>query len=99
MINKKVSPKGKKVRVTFELPGEVASERVSVVGDFNDWNPAEGEMTFVKTRNVWKKEVSLDAGQTYQFRYFIDGEKWANDDEADGAVPNEYFSQNSVLSL
>ncbi|GIV57625.1 MAG: glycoside hydrolase [Bacteroidetes bacterium] len=99
MINKKVSPKGTKVRVTFELPGDVATKEVAVVGDFNEWNPEEGKMTFVKSRNVWKKEVSLDAGKTYQFRYFIDGETWANDEEADGAVPNEYFSQNSVLSL
>jgi 1,4-alpha-glucan branching enzyme len=99
MIKKKVSPKGTTVRVTFELPGDVASERAAVVGDFNEWDPEEGEMKFVKTRKVWSKQISLKPGQTYQFRYFIDGAEWRNDEEADAYVPNQYFSENSVLKL
>ncbi len=99
MINKKVSPKGTSVRVTFELPAEVAEKEVAVVGDFNEWNPDEGKMTFVKTRKVWKKEVSLPAGQAYQFRYFIDGGAWRNDEDADAYVQNQYFGENGVLEL
>lgn len=99
MINKKVSPKGTKVRVTFELPADVAEKQVAVVGDFNEWNPADGAMTFVKTRKVWKKDVSLPAGNTYQFRYFVDGRDWRNDEQADAYVPNQYFSENGVLEL
>jgi len=98
MINKKMSPKGKSVRVTFELPGESATDSAAVVGDFNEWNAEAGVMKFVKTRKVWKKDLSLKAGNTYQFRYFVDGE-WRNDEAADGYTPNEYYSENGVLEL
>jgi len=99
MINKKTSPKGKSVRVTFELPADLATDSAAVVGDFNEWNPLEGEMKFVKTRKVWKKDLSLEAGNSYQFRYVLDGANWQNDEDADGFAPNEYFSENGVIEL
>ncbi len=43
-------------------------------------------MTFVKTRKVWKKEISFDAGETVKFRYFIDG-AWKNEKEFDDELP------------
>lgn len=87
------------VRVTFELPAEVADDEVAVVGDFNDWNPEEGKMDYVKTRDVWKKGVSLEPGETHEFRYLVDGHEWRNDEAADEYVPNSYFSENSVVKV
>ena len=54
MVNKKTSPKGKTVRVTFELPAEVAADSVAVVGDFNEWNPEKHPMTFNKKKGFIK---------------------------------------------
>jgi hypothetical protein len=34
-----------------------------------------------------------------KFRYFIDGQKWANDDKADEYVPNNYGTEDSVLKI
>ena len=99
MINKKTSPKGTTVRVTFEVPGDIATDSVAVVGDFNEWNPEAGAMKFVKSRKVWSKAISFKPGNTYQFRYFVDGEQWRNDEEADAYVANEYFSENGVLEV
>ena len=43
--------------------------------------------------------VSLPAGNTYQFRYLVDGKEWRNDEDADGTAQTPYFSENSVLDL
>lgn len=97
MIKKKVSPTGRSVRVTFELPSAVADSEVAVVGSFTDWEPEI--MTYIKTRDVWKTGVSLEPGETHEFRYLIDGEEWRNDEDADRYVPNPYFSENSVVEV
>ncbi len=95
MIKKKVHKTS--VRVIFELPAEVAEEGVAVVGDFNDWNPDAGQMDYIKTRDVWKKGISFEPGETHEFRYLVDGREWRNDEAADEYVPNEFFSENSVV--
>jgi 1,4-alpha-glucan branching enzyme len=99
MIKKKLSPAGNVVRVTFELPAEMAEEGAAVVGDFNDWDAESGQMDYIKTRDVWKKGFSLEPGASYQFRYLVDGTTWCNDEEADDYVPNEYSSENGVVDL
>lgn len=99
MINKKASPRGKTVRVTFELPAEVASDSVAVVGDFNDWDTSKDTMKFDAKTGVWTKAISVKPGNSYEFRYFVDGYDWRNDEQADGYTPNPYYGQNSVLSV
>jgi 1,4-alpha-glucan branching enzyme len=99
MIEKKATPKGKSVKVTFQLPANVATEKVAVVGDFNDWNPEKDTMKLNKKQGVWTKAISLKPGNRYQFRYYVDGAEWHNDEAADAYVPNEYFSENSVVEL
>lgn len=99
MINKKESPKGKSVRVTFELPADAASDSVAVVGDFNDWDKNKDTMKFDAKAGVWKKAISVKPGSTYEFRYFVDGREWRNDEQADGHTPNPYYGQNSVISV
>lgn len=99
MIIKKKNAKGDTVRVTFELPGEAAEEQAAVVGSFNNWDPEANPMTFVKSRKVWKEEVKFTPGDTVEFRYYVDGKEWKNEEEADGVTQTPYFSENSVLEL
>jgi len=100
MITKKYSPKGKSCRVTFTLPIEVAEDKVAVLGDFNNWDP-EALMLKVKGKRnpVWTGTISLKPGNTYQFRYLADGERWFNDDTCDSYVPNEYGGYNCVIEV
>lgn len=99
MINKKASPKGKSVRVIFELPADAASDSVAVVGDFNDWDKSKDAMKFDAKAGVWKKAISVKPGNSYEFRYFVDGRDWRNDEQADGYTPNPYYGQNSVVNV
>ena len=99
MIAKKVSPKGKSVRVTFELPAEAATDSAAVVGSFNEWDINKHPMTFDKKKGVWTKSISFTPGETVEFRYFIDERQWRNEEEADGYTETPFFSENSVLAL
>ena len=99
MVEKKVSPKGKTVRVTFELPADAASEEVAVVGDFNGWDKSKDKMKLDSKKGVWTKAITVKPDNTYQFRYFVDGREWRNDEEADGFAPNPFHGQNSVISV
>ena len=99
MIDKKVSPKGKSVRVTFELPEGTVESRAAVVGNFNEWDVAKHPMKFDEKKGVWTKSISFKPGETVEFRYFVDEQTWLNDEEADGATTTPFFSENSVLEL
>ena len=43
--------------------------------------------------------VSLKPGQSYRFRYLLDGTRWENDGAADAYVPNEFGSDDSVVNV
>lgn len=99
MILKKISPKGRSVRVTFELPIEEAQHSVSVVGSFNGWDTAGHPMERNARKGVWSRGVSFKPGDTIEFRYLIDEHKWHNEPQADAYVPNPHYSENSVITL
>ena len=99
MILKKTSPKGRSVRVTFELPLEQARHSACVVGSFNKWDTAEHPMERNDCRGVWTKSLSFKPGTHIEFRYFVDGHEWQNEPQADSQAPNPHYSENSVLTL
>jgi 1,4-alpha-glucan branching enzyme len=83
-------------KVTFYLPESAEVRTAYVVGDFNQWDKSATPMEQLKDGR-WKAELKLDAGKEYQFRYFINGSQWLNDDEADGFVAHPYGGENSVV--
>ena len=87
--------------VTFELPAEAAegASKVTLVGEFNDWNETATELKKLKS-GIFKTTLKLETGKEYQFRYLIDGEKWENDWAADKYVASgASFEENSVVEL
>jgi 1,4-alpha-glucan branching enzyme len=56
------------VRVTFVLPAAEPAGAVSVVGDFNDWNPFAHPLR-KRTNGSRSAVVTLPAGSTLRFRY------------------------------
>ena len=43
--------------------------------------------------------VSLPAGQSYRYRYLLDGERWENDWDAESYVSNEFGGEDSVITV
>lgn len=85
------------VNVTFAIPASGTDERVSVVGDFNNWDPVATPLA--KRGETLRASVSLDIGRRYAFRYLADGGRWFNDDEADDYQGNDFGGSDSVLDL
>jgi 1,4-alpha-glucan branching enzyme len=70
------------VRVTFVLPSTEPAGTVSVVGNFNDWNPYAHPLR-KRGNGVRSAVVTLPAGTTLHFRYLAEGGVWFDDDTAE----------------
>jgi 1,4-alpha-glucan branching enzyme len=73
---------GGTVRVTFVLPAAEPAGAVSVVGDFNDWNPYAHPLR-KRANGARSAVVTLPAGTTLHFRYLAEGGVWFDDDTAE----------------
>jgi 1,4-alpha-glucan branching enzyme len=70
------------VRVTFALPATEPAGAVSVVGDFNDWDPYAHPLR--KRGNGSRSAVvTIPAGATLHFRYLAEGGIWFDDETAE----------------
>lgn len=83
--------------VEFHMPASEWITSLSLLGDFNQWNGEAHPMTRNEDGS-WSVALTLAPG-AYRFRYFANGESWANDDAADAYVPNEYGSENSLVQV
>jgi 1,4-alpha-glucan branching enzyme len=95
MLQKRYLKSKNEYEVTFEHADEAAN-KVALVSEVNDWQPIP--MSRRRKDGVFYAKLRLPAGGRYQFRYFVDDERWVNDEAADAYVPNEHGSQNSVVS-
>ncbi len=68
-----------KVRVTFTLPAGEPSGHVSVVGDFNDWDPFAHPLRR-RANRTRSASVTVPAGSTLRFRYLAEGGWWFDDE-------------------
>jgi 1,4-alpha-glucan branching enzyme len=66
------------VRVTFTLPADEPRAAVSVVGDFNDWNPFAHPLR-KRTNGTRSAVVTVPAGRRLRFRYLAEGGVWFDD--------------------
>jgi hypothetical protein len=84
------------VPVTFTLPGEVGAGDVALCADFNGWTA--GSIPLSRGGDgAWQVTVPLEPGNTYRFRYLLDGERWENAWHADRYEPNPFGSDDSVI--
>ncbi len=85
-----------KVKVNFVLPKDAAPGKVSVVGEFNDWDPFVHPL---KPRSNGTKSVSvtLPVSQRFAFKYLDENGQWLDDDAASEYVDNGVGGVNSVV--
>jgi 1,4-alpha-glucan branching enzyme len=72
------------------------TNKVDLMSEFNNWQPIA--MKYVKKDNIFRTKVRLPVGQQFHYRYLINNQEWHNDHDADLYQPNEYGSDNSVVS-
>jgi hypothetical protein len=71
--------------------------RVSIVGDFNDWNPTTLPMRRSADGRLWEVEVRLPLGR-YSYAFMIDG-RLAPDPGAPSSAGDDFGTPNSVLMV
>jgi 1,4-alpha-glucan branching enzyme len=98
MPTKSYSKTGQVCRVTFKLPAEVEAKEVALCGEFNDWDVEANPMKQLKSGD-FSTTVSLDAGNTYRYRFLLDGERWENDWDAEAYAPNEFGAEDSLITV
>ncbi|QHL86183.1 hypothetical protein GU926_01455 [Nibribacter ruber] len=80
---------------TFVFKNRPQAKRVSVAGDFNNWNPEGNPMR--KVGNDWQLPVFLPMGKN-RYKFIVDGE-WILDPANPLWEQNEYRTGNSILWL
>ena len=98
-ISKTYSKSKPVCKVTFEVSADIVNgaKSVSLVGDFNEWNP-----TALKKQKdgAFKASIELEKGREFAFRYLVDNDIWINDEAADKYTPSGVsFEENSVVVL
>jgi 1,4-alpha-glucan branching enzyme len=81
------------VEFTFTAPN---AKKVSIAGQFNNWNPQT--MPMKKEKNgQWKIKLKLPPGKC-EYKFFVDG-SWVNDTTSRESVPNSFGTDNSVINV
>jgi Glycogen recognition site of AMP-activated protein kinase len=80
------------VRLRLAAP----ASRVSVVGDFNDWDPAATPLR--RDGGTWTVELHLKPGR-YHYTFLIDGRRWASDPGEPRAAESDFGAPMSVLTV
>ncbi len=84
-------------KVTFSVVAKEASQ-ASVVGDFNNWNAAEGALSKLKN-GTFKGVFDVSKDASYEFKYVIDG-TFVNEPESDSFKWNAFAgNENGVLAV
>ncbi len=81
------------VLFTLDAPD---ARTVSVVGDWNRWNPAAQPLE--RKEGLWRITVPLKKGSVYFYNFLIDGAKWITD-PSQLAVSEDSFGKKSILDL
>ena len=81
--------------VKFVLVAPQAA-RVSLVGDFNQWDPAATPMQRTPTGGTWSVVVPLSAGR-HEYSFVVDGKQWLPDPSAPLAPVDGLGAPNSVV--
>ena len=67
-----------------------------VAGEFNEWDKTAHPLT-ARKGGRFSCTISLPVGSEFRFRYWVDGERWENDWDADKYVPNEFGTEDSMI--
>lgn len=89
-------------KITFTLPAEIVAEAQSgiLLGEFNNWDLNNGIDLKKQKDGSMKASVTLDAGKTYQYRYFLNDGRWVNDINAEKFVQVEgLYVENCVITV
>ncbi len=82
------------IEFTIRAPG---SSQVSVVGDFNNWDPGANPLT-TRAGGVWATTIPLGPGR-YNYAFVVDGVAWRPGDADPLALGEDFGTPTSVVMV
>ncbi len=103
MIKREILKATNQVKLTFIQPVNIqlvngSPAPVSVVGDFNSWNPKANPL-IKRSNNTASASIILPVGQSVRFRYVTGQGVWFNDEKADAYEPGEHGEENCLVLI
>jgi chromosome partitioning protein len=97
-LSKETKPldSAKKVKKQFSFHAPEATS-VKIVGNFNNWIPADSSNMERKEDGTWTKNFFLAPGR-YQYKFVVDG-KWIEDNNNSKFVDNSFGGKNSLIEI
>jgi 1,4-alpha-glucan branching enzyme len=92
---RKNSPNQKTKKIQFSFKADPARE-VSLVGEFNNWDPDADPMKR-DGNGTWTKTKMLSPGNI-EYKFWVDGQ-WIEDPENLRVCPNCFGTQNNVAKV
>ncbi len=86
------------VLVKFELTAPEAHS-VSLVGDFNNWEPSKLILKDPDGDGTWEVRIKLKKGKVYTYNFLIDGKKWIADPNAPMKVKDDFGGESSLIRI
>jgi hypothetical protein len=86
------------VRVHLVLQAPRA-KTVSVVGDWNAWDPNRDRLLDPNGDGTWEITLRLRKGEDLRYQFLIDGELWVADPQAPLQVDDGFGGTSSVLQI
>ena len=83
----------REVEVVFTAP-QAAS--VTIVGDFNGWDPQRTKLVRNGHEGLWRARLKLAPG-VYQYSFVLDGSSWVSDPLAKTMLADGFGGKNSVI--
>jgi 1,4-alpha-glucan branching enzyme len=84
------------VKVTFALPASEIDQPVSVLGDFNGWDPLAHPLK-KRSNGTLSATVEVPAGQSLRFKYLAADGSWFCDPDTATVAQHEYGTLDSLL--
>ncbi len=91
-------PETRLVEVHLVLEAPLA-RTVSVVGDWNAWDPNRDRMRDPRGHGTWEITLRLRKGEELRYQFLIDGERWIPDPRAPLQVDDGFGGTSSVLQI
>lgn len=97
MIKRAAGPDGS-IMVTFVVRVDERDRPVSVVGDFNAWDPLANPLR-KRSNGTRSAVVQLEAGRSYRFKYLADGDDWFLEADVGTTQADDRSAVDSLLEL
>ena len=84
------------VHLVLEAP---AAQSVSVVGDWNAWEPGAQHLVDSDGDGKWEITIQVESGGEYRYQFIVDEESWISDPAAPLQVHDGFGGTNSILNI